>query len=187
MSPFVLRRSAARVVLLDTRRPRAAAQRVGSRRPRQAAWWEIPGGGIDPHETSAECAVRELHEEVGITDAEIGPCVWTQHAAFDFGGLRLRPARAGARGVARPPGHETTATRRRSRCSRPLAFAGHRWWDLDELLAAWTTACCPHRLREFLPDLVAGERARPSRSTSPTPNPLVTAPPPNLAGETRHA
>ena len=52
-------------------------------------WWEIPGGGMDPGETSAEAARRELFEETGIVEAEIGPCVWTQHARFRFAGWKF--------------------------------------------------------------------------------------------------
>lgn len=29
------------------------------------AQWEIPAGGREEHETSKECAIRELHEETG--------------------------------------------------------------------------------------------------------------------------
>ncbi len=36
------------------------------------------------------------------------------------------------------------------------AFSGHRWWDLDSLLAS-PEPVLPHRLREFLPALIADE------------------------------
>jgi hypothetical protein len=36
-----------------------------------------------------------------------------------------------------------------------MAFGGHNWWQIDELLAS-DDAVLPRRLREFLPDLVAG-------------------------------
>lgn len=39
-------------------------------------WWSTPGGGVDPGETAAEAAVREVEEETGLVisvDALIGP------------------------------------------------------------------------------------------------------------------
>jgi hypothetical protein len=36
-----------------------------------------------------------------------------------------------------------------------MAFGGHHWWGLDELLGS-DVQVLPRRLREFLPDLVAG-------------------------------
>lgn len=29
-------------------------------------WWDVPGGSVEAHETPAEAAVRELHEESGL-------------------------------------------------------------------------------------------------------------------------
>lgn len=31
------------------------------------AHWDLPGGGAEPGETPVECALRELHEEFGLT------------------------------------------------------------------------------------------------------------------------
>ena len=33
--------------------------------------WELPGGRIEPGETSAECLVREIQEELGL-EVEVG-------------------------------------------------------------------------------------------------------------------
>ncbi len=77
MSPFTLRRTAARVVVLNADRHVLLIQATDPADPRKGEWWEIPGGGMDPHESSADAARRELREETGIVDAEIGPCVAT--------------------------------------------------------------------------------------------------------------
>jgi 8-oxo-dGTP pyrophosphatase MutT (NUDIX family) len=154
VSPFTLRRRAARVVLLDSS---GQVLLLAARDPADAAklpWWEIPGGGIDPHEDTADAARRELHEETGITDVEIGPCVWTQHSVFSFGGFdfdqheHIHVAWCDAIDVTqlRPAGLEALEV---------LAFGGARWWALDDLLGS-AERVLPHRLREFLPDLVDG-------------------------------
>jgi 8-oxo-dGTP pyrophosphatase MutT (NUDIX family) len=155
MSPFTLRRSAARVVLLDAR---GHVLLINASDPADRAkppWWEIPGGGMDPHESSAEAAARELWEEAGIRDAQVGPCVWVQHAKFSFGGFNFdQHERVHIAWLDR----EGDADRHRAaglEALEAMAFNGHRWWDLDELLAS-DVPVLPHRLRDHLPDLVAG-------------------------------
>ena len=70
-----------------------------------------------------------------------------------------------------------------------MAFAGHRWWNVDELLAS-DERVLPYRLREFLPDLVAGidprrtRRHHPPRSTLVNPLPRRSRPtPPTCSGK----
>lgn len=151
----VLRRTAARVVLLDQR---GHTLLLAARDPADASkgtWWEIPGGGIEAGETSAEAAARELFEETGIRDAEIGPCVWTQHARFTFAGWRFDQHEHVhvawtdhvELSTIRPGGLEAFEA---------MAFGSPRWWALDDLLAS-SDAVLPRRLREFLPELVAGD------------------------------
>ena len=152
MSPFTLRRQAARVVLLNHVGEVLLLEAADPADRSKGTWWEIPGGGIDPHEESHDAARRELYEETGIADAEVGPCVWTQHAQFTFGGLhfdqheRVHVAWTDAAHAVRPAALEALEA---------AAFRGHQWWVLDELLSA-EVKVLPHRLREFLPDLVAG-------------------------------
>ena len=155
MSGFVLRRKAARVVLLDGRGHvlllRASDPADRSKPP----WWEIPGGGIDPGETSADAAARELHEEAGILDARVGPVVWTQHARFTFGGFEFDQHEQihvawidddGDEREHRPAGLEALEA---------LAFQGRKWWHPDDLLAS-ADPVLPYRLRDVLPDLSRG-------------------------------
>jgi 8-oxo-dGTP pyrophosphatase MutT (NUDIX family) len=119
-------------------------------------WWEIPGGGIDPFETSAECAARELHEEVGITEATVGPCVWVQEAQFSFGGLHFDQQEWVHVAWLDRPGHDDDYRPAHLEALEAMAFMGHRWWGLDDLLGC-DDPVLPHRLREFLPRLVAGD------------------------------
>lgn len=146
-------RRAARVVLLDQQRRVLLLNAVDPGDASKGEWWEIPGGGQDPGETSAVAAARELYEETGIRDAEVGPCVWVAHARFRFGGYtfdqkeRVHVAWCGLAPEIRPAHLEPLEA---------LAFKGGRWWDLDELLAS-DIATLPVNLREHLPALVAGD------------------------------
>ena len=120
--------------------------------PANSSWWEIPGGGMDPGETSAETAARELREEAGITRADIGPVVWTQSVQFTFAGLffdqdeYIHVAWTDQTELAAPTLEYFEA----------MAFQGSRWWTVDEVVNA-ETAFLPPRLPELLPALVAGD------------------------------
>ena len=148
---WTLRRPAARVVLLD-RQGRIFL--INGRDPADASkppWLEIPGGGIDPGEDSAVAVARELYEETGIEDAEIGPVVWKQYVEFDFGGYHFESDEkiqvAWCDGGEWQPKH--------LECLEAQAFSGAEWWSLEDLLAS-DKPVLPTRLREFLPDLVVG-------------------------------
>lgn len=59
--------------------------------PAQPFWFTV-GGGVDPGETLAECAARELREEAGIVAdaAALGDPVWHRTVEFGFNGTRYR-------------------------------------------------------------------------------------------------
>jgi 8-oxo-dGTP pyrophosphatase MutT (NUDIX family) len=146
-------RRAARVVLLDAHKRVLLLRASDPSNPAKGSWWEIPGGGQDPGETSEEAAARELYEETGITDAEIGPCVWVAHVRFQFGPYwfdqreRVHVAWCGVIEEEIVPAHLEPL--------EALAFSGARWWTLDELLAS-DVPTLPVNLREHLPALVEG-------------------------------
>jgi len=132
-----------RVLLIQARDPANQAGRT---------WWEIPGGGMDPAETSGETAARELREEAGILSAEMGPVVWTQSVQFTFAGLYFDQDEF----IHVAWTDQTELGTPQLEALEALAFQGARWWTLAEVEAA-DTDFLPPRLPELLPSLVAGD------------------------------
>jgi 8-oxo-dGTP pyrophosphatase MutT (NUDIX family) len=149
---FTLRRPAARCVLFDRENRIFLISAEDPIDPYKPDWWEIPGGGMGWNEESGHAALRELHEETGIPNVEMGPCVWVQQTDYTFAGYhfesddRIHIAWCDG-GEFDPQGLEALEA---------AAFKGAKWWTLDELLASQEPTV-PVRLREFLPDLVAGK------------------------------
>ena len=147
-----LRRPAARVVLLDRQGRIFLMHAEDPLDPHKAPWWEIPGGGMSPGESSEDAARRELIEEAGIREVDMGPCIWVQHVEFEFAGIhfdsneRIHVAWCDG-GEWDPQGLESLEA---------AAFMGAKWWTLSELLAGDFNVL-PTRLREFLPGIVRGE------------------------------
>src|SRR5258705_287672 len=71
----VIRRRVARVLLFDDQDRLLLFHVRDPADPTSDPWWYLPGGGMDPGESPEEAARRELFEETGIEDAEIGPVV----------------------------------------------------------------------------------------------------------------
>ncbi|WP_333735588.1 NUDIX hydrolase [Streptomyces sp. IBSBF 2806] len=141
-------RKVARVVLLD---PQDRILLLHGHEPDDPAddWWFTPGGGVEGDETREEAALRELAEETGITEVELGPVLWRRVCSFPFAGRRwdqdewyylARTTQTVIRATA------LTELERRS-------VAGSRWWTCRELTQAHETVY-PTRLAELLRTLL---------------------------------
>jgi 8-oxo-dGTP pyrophosphatase MutT (NUDIX family) len=149
---MVWRRQAARVVLIDSDGHTLLQHAADPADPSKVPWWELPGGGINAGESSGAAAARELAEETGIRDFEMGPCVWVRETEFRFAGWdfhqfeRIHVAWCAPQPSTAPLQLEALEV---------VAFRGVQWWSVDDLVAS-SVQCWPSRIRTFLPDLVAG-------------------------------
>ncbi|MDX2679037.1 NUDIX hydrolase [Streptomyces sp. NY05-11A] len=144
-------RKVARVVLLD---PQDRILLLHGHEPDDLAddWWFTPGGGVEGDETREQAALRELAEETGITEVELGPVLWRRKCSFPFAGRRWDQdewyylARTADTHSSVPRPTALTELERRS-------VAGARWWTCQELTRAHETVY-PTRLAELLRTLL---------------------------------
>ncbi|MCT9093688.1 NUDIX hydrolase [Streptomyces sp. ASQP_92] len=141
-------RKVARVILLD---PQDRILLMHGYEPEDPTdtWWFTPGGGLEGDETRAEAALRELAEETGITDVELGPVLWQRQCSFPFAGRRWDQDEWYY--LARTTQTEATPTGLTELELR--STSGLRWWTSAELSAARETVY-PTRLAELLRTLL---------------------------------
>ncbi len=117
----------------------------------ETSLWATPGGGIDEGESPEEAIVRELAEEVGLDEVELGPWIWTREHVFPF--LDGRWDGQAERFVfVRTPAFEP-APRFTVEQLAAEYVAGMRWWTPDELEAS-DELFAPRRLPELVAALL---------------------------------
>ena len=143
----VLRRQAARALVLD---PQDRLLLLRIREPEAGReLWLAPGGGLEPGEEPVAALRRELAEEVGLTDARVGPAVWTRRHAFTWGRRRYDQQETFFL-VRAPAGFAPTLDGNPAAAER-AASVELRWWTAAEIAASAAT---------FVPRRLAHELAR---------------------------
>ena len=136
-------RHAVRVLLLDEQ------DRLLLFRSDRRNWWQPPGGGVKQQEDPRGAARREIAEETGLREFELGAEVWRRRHSFIWRDVEFDQRERWF--LARVPAFEPDL-RGLNDCER-VDLAEWRWWTLAELTAT-TDALVPStlaaRLRELL-------------------------------------
>lgn len=113
--------------------------------------WALPGGGLEADEDHHTGLRRELHEELGLDDVDIGPLAWHRE--------HIIPMTTGHDGqrdhcyLVRRPRFEPHPTIGWDRLRAEFVHE-MRWWTLPELVAATDVRFAPRRLAELFAGLL---------------------------------
>jgi|1186.fasta_scaffold866848_2 8-oxo-dGTP diphosphatase len=109
-------------------------------------FWATPGGALDPGESYAQAACRELLEETGLSVDDIGPEVGQRVATFQMPDGEM--VRADERFFLVRAGALEISTERWTALEHEV-MAAHRWWSAADLRSA-TEQVWPEDLTELL-------------------------------------
>lgn len=112
--------------------------------------WATPGGGVEPGETPEATIRRELHEEVGLVNLDLGPIIWERTHEFPFADFRGQRERFFL--VRTPQFDVKPAFTKEDLAAEGLT--GARWWTLAEIRESRIERFAPRRLGRFLAELL---------------------------------
>ena len=125
--------------------------------PELGEWWELPGGGVEPGESYAETAVREVREETGfeLDLADVSGASWRRDTTYVRRGARVWQhevvVRARVRGLAPEP---SAAGRTPEEVDD---YIDHGWWSCAQVRES-DVRTFPGRLGELIEDFLSGEQ-----------------------------
>lgn len=145
-------RLAARAVVIDDRgRTLLFRARMPGTDDAARIFWITPGGGIEDGEDELTAVRREVFEETGLVDFEIGPPVWTRDHTFRWGDGMLRQVEVYY--LVRVAPFEVSIAHHQQ---EELTFlTAHRWFSVDEI-RAHEERFVPGNFADLLEPLLAG-------------------------------
>lgn len=120
-------------------------------------FWICPGGGLEPGESHEDAVTREIREETGIADIEIGACAWLRTHTWWWPASDEWITSVERYYIV----HTATAVvdTRGQDASEMQFMAGHRWFTLEEL-RSHLERLVPADLAERIAPILAGDIPR---------------------------
>jgi 8-oxo-dGTP pyrophosphatase MutT (NUDIX family) len=149
-------RPTVRVILIDESQRVLMFRHEGDFRTEDfagASLWALPGGGVEAGESHEEAARRELWEETGLVEPDIGPCVWLRDLVLEWNGkhfdCRERYHVCHAANFAIDPANQSPQER--------IEMTASYWWSLEEITNARDDAFAPRNLAALLSPILRGD------------------------------
>lgn len=148
-----IERPSARVLIIDGDDRLLLLHAMNSGSTSASDFWFTPGGALEAGETYEDAARRELWEELGVTDFELGPWVWSRDTTFPWDGqlfhaleryfvVRVERLDDMEPGIASDVELE--------------AIRNLRWWSAAEMANATGEVLFPPGLAQYYSRLLAG-------------------------------
>ena len=152
---YDVERTSVRVVLRDDDDRILLFRTVDPTMPELGEWWELPGGGVEPGESFAQTAVREVAEETGfaLSVSSVSEATWRRDSTYVRRRTRVWQHEVVVH--ARVPGRAPVPGSAGRTPEEIDDYIDHGWWSVEEIRSA-SVRLFPSRLGVLLESFLAG-------------------------------